>query len=352
VLDLDHTLWGGVLGEDGPRGVTLGEEYPGNVYKEFQRTLLSYRDRGILLAIASKNIEADVLEVLEHHPDMVLRPEHFAARQIHWQDKATSLAAIARELRIGTDALAFFDDSAVEREWVRSRMPEVCVVEVPRDPLGYAAALEASGAFDSIALTREDRSRANEYRAAKDRQAPSGDLVSVEEFLRSLAMRIQIGSIDAKSVARVVQLILKTNQFNLTGRRRTQPEVERMIRNGAIALWARLADRHGDSGLIGVALAQRESLEAFALDTFLISCRALGRKVETALLAAVARLAVARGASWLMGTFIPTPKNAPAATFFPDHGFEPVAGESGRWRLHLPERMPLTPGFYSVVNEA
>jgi len=156
VLDLDNTLWGGVLGEEGIGGIAIGEEYPGNVYKSFQRRLVTLRDRGILLAIASKNNETDVIEAFEKNSDLVLKLDDFATHQIHWNDKASSLKLIAEELNIGTDSLAFFDDSPVEREWIRSQLPEVTVIDVPDDPIGYADALEDSGAFDILAVTQED----------------------------------------------------------------------------------------------------------------------------------------------------------------------------------------------------
>ena len=191
VLDLDNTLWGGVLGEDGVGGIALGEEHPGSAFKAFQRAVRSYRDRGVLLAIASKNNEADVAEVFASHGDMVLTRADFAAVQIHWNDKATSLRAIAEELNIGIDSLVFFDDSPVERAWVREQLPEVTVLDVPTDPLAYIDALDASGVFDQLTITAEDRARTGMYRGEtlrkRDLERTAG---SLDEFLRALQMKI------------------------------------------------------------------------------------------------------------------------------------------------------------------
>lgn len=346
VLDLDNTLWGGVLGEDGLGGIALGESYPGNVFKEFQRILRTYRDRGILLAIASKNNEADVVEAFERHPDMVLRWDDFGARQIHWNDKATSLQAIAEELNIGIDSLAFFDDNPVERAWVAERLPEVCVIDVPKDPLGYVPALEAAGVFDALVVTQEDRDRAELYRTENVRKTLQSRTGTIEEFLRALEMRITIGEFDAATLPRIVQLLGKTNQFNLTTRRHDEAGLAGILETGGIGIWMRVADRFGDNGLVGVALAIPQDND-YVLDTFLMSCRVLGRMAETTMLHALARRVRTRGARWLWGEFIPTRKNAPAAQFLPSHGFVPL---DGRWRLELGAQPELDASMFQVID--
>jgi FkbH-like protein len=354
VLDLDNTLWGGVLGEDGIGGIALGEDYPGNVYKAFQRAIASYRDRGILLAIASKNNEADVVELFANHPDLVLGLDDFAARQVHWNDKATSLRAIAAELNIGIDALALFDDNPVERAWVREQLPEVTVIDVPSDPLHYVAALDDSGAFDQLVITSEDRQRARLYRDDVQRRALESSAGSPEEFLRSLQMRVTIGPIGAATRTRVAQLLGKTNQFNVTTRRHTEAELAALLASDrAIGLWLRVADRYGDSGLVGVALAapvDPGDPAVYRLDSFVMSCRVLGRQVERALLQAVCRRARRAGAHTLLGEFIPTKKNAVAAGFFAETGFAPLDGRAGWWRLDLrAEPAPVT--LFEVLEE-
>lgn len=342
VLDLDNTLWGGVLGEDGAGGISLGSEHPGRAFKSFQAVVRSYRDRGVLLAIASKNNEADVLELFAQHGDMVLRLDDVSAKQIHWNDKATSLRAIANELNIGVEALAFFDDNPVERAWVAEQLPEVTVIDVPRDPLRYIEALDESGAFDHLLLTAEDRMRADQYRAEvarKDLEASSG---SVDDFLRALQMRVEIGPIDAATLPRVAQLFGKTNQYNITTRRYSEGDLSALMsRDGTVGRWMRVTDRFGDHGLVGVALVVKEQDETYRLDSFLMSCRVLGRKAEHALLFTVMRRARALGAQRLVGEFIPTKKNAPAASFFSDTGF--VADARPNWwtfDLHRPSTPP------------
>ena len=334
VLDLDNTLWGGVLGEDGIAGIRLGEDHPGSAYKAFQRVLRGYRDRGVLLAIASKNNEADVAELFAGHRDMVLRREDFAAQEIHWNDKASSLRAIAKQLDIGVDSLAFFDDNPVERAWVREQLPEVTVIDVPADPLRYVDALDDAGAFDHLVITAEDRQRAEQYRTEVVRRDLERSSGSLEEFLRALQMKVTIGGIDAATLPRVAQLLGKTNQFNVTTRRHTETELQAMLDAGAIGLWMRVADRYGDNGLVGVALAVREPGGDFRLDSFLMSCRVLGRRAEHALLHAIVRRARQRGARTLLGEFIPTKKNAPAAGFFADAGFARDPRPAW-WRLDL-----------------
>ncbi|HEY4240956.1 MAG TPA: HAD-IIIC family phosphatase [Kofleriaceae bacterium] len=348
VLDLDNTLWGGVLGEDGIGGIALGEEYPGSAFKRFQRALRSYRDRGVLLAIASKNNEADVVELFGAHADLVLRLDDFAAREIHWNDKASSLRAIAQTLDIGIDALAFFDDNPVERAWVHEQLPDVTVIDVPAQPWRYVEALDASGAFDHLVVTADDKKRAAQYQQDVHRRELAKTVASPEEFLRALGMRVTIGPIGPATLPRVAQLLGKTNQFNVTTRRYSEGELAALLAQpGAIGLWMRVADRYGDSGLVGVALAVPDGA-AYRLDAFLMSCRVLGRRVEHALLGAVAERAAKHGATLLRGEFIPTKKNAPAASFFADTGFA-AAGEH-RWTLDLVGRAVPAP-LFEVIEE-
>lgn len=332
VLDLDNTLWGGVLGEDGINGIRIGDDYPGNVFKEFQRRLAALRARGILLAVASKNNEVEVLEVFENHRDLLLRRKDFAAMQIHWGDKATSLQRIAEELNIGTDALAFFDDSPVERDWIRSQMPEVTVVDVPSSPLDYGRALEESGAFDHLFVSREDRDRAEMYSKEQERTRLKGRSVSVEEFLAELEMRATVGFVGPPTLPRVEQLLAKTNQFNLTSRRHSASKVQAMINAGCIAVWLRLEDRFGDNGLVAAAMARPEEAGQWWIDSFVMSCRVIGRQVETALLSVLAQTVRQRGAEVLVGEYAATPKSQPAADFYSKCGFESLDPDGRLWR--------------------
>ena len=335
VVDLDNTLWGGVLGEEGIGGIKLSDDYPGNVYKEFQRQILALRDRGILLAIASKNNKADVEEAFAKHPDLVLKLDDFSARQIHWEDKASSLEAIAEELNIGIDSLVFFDDSPVERDWVRSRLPGVTVVDVPETPLEYADALESSEVFDFLTISAEDRMRAGMYQSEHGRRQLQKSSVSLEEFLKQLETKATVGRLDRDTLPRVAQLMAKTNQFNLTNRRHTASDLQEMVAAGAVALWLRVADKYGDNGLVGVGIAVPEDSTRWTIDSFIMSCRVFGRHVETALLSGLTREIKERGGSTLVGEYIPTAKNVMVANLYPDHGFVTVNGSGERWEWDL-----------------
>jgi FkbH-like protein len=328
VLDLDNTLWGGILGEAGPGGIALGEDYPGRVYRDFQWAVRTLRQRGILLAIASKNNDTEVHQVFSQHPDMVLRWEDFAATQIHWEDKASSLRAIAGQLRIGLDSLAFYDDNPVERAWVRSELPEVTVIEVPDDPLLRVSALDACEAFDQVAVLEEDRRRAALYETDRQRERVRSESTNLGDFLSTLQIRVTVGAVDGDSLPRVTQLIHKTNQFNLTGRRYTEAELQAQMEGGAIACWLRASDRFGDYGLVGAAFALPEGPQNWRIDNFVVSCRILGRQVETALLAAIAQRASASGGERLIGEYVPTARNAPARDFYAGHSFQ---ADGDRW---------------------
>lgn len=356
VLDLDNTLWGGVVGEDGVGGIALGEEYPGSVYKAFQRHVASLRDRGILLAIASKNNESDVVEAFEKHSDFILKLDDFAARQIHWDDKAISLKTIADELNIGTDSLAFFDDSPVEREWIKSQMPEVTVIEVPDDAMAYAAALEDSGAFDNLSLSSEDLQRPEMYRQESNRRELQMSNVSPDEFFSQLEMTATIGVLDSNTLPRVAQLVAKTNQFNLTNKRHTAPDLEAMTKCGALGLWMRLRDRFGDNGLVAVAVAipvPAESSDStkWKIDTFLMSCRVAGRKVESAFLGVLCNLVRDRGGKTITGEYISTSKNGMVSKFYQNHGFKRQDDEGRYWKLNLADSKVPIPDYISVTIE-
>ncbi len=346
VLDLDNTLWGGVLGEDGPQGIALGEDHPGNVFKSFQRAVLALKDRGVLLALASKNDEAEARAVINGHPDCLLRTADFSAFQVNWNDKASSLAAIAAQLSIGIDALAFFDDSPQEREWVRSRLPAVTVIDVPASPLGYVHALMESGAFDHLSLTAEDRVRAELYRQEDARAALQSQHATIADFLADLGLKVTIGGIGPSTQARAAQLIAKTNQFNVTVRRHSEAELQALLAAGAEGLWMRVSDRYGDAGLVGLAIAVATDDGVWELDTLLLSCRVIGRQVETALLAQLAARVRARGGRMLDAKLVRTPKNAPAHDVFDRHGFDAVG--DGHWRLPL-DRTIERPEFLEVT---
>lgn len=354
VLDLDNTLWGGVVGEDGVEGIELGLEYPGAAWRGLQRVALDLFHRGILLAVCSKNNEADALEAFDGHPGMLLGREHIAAWRVNWTDKATNLRQIAEELHIGVDALAFVDDNPVERHWVREQLPEVHVIELPADPFGYAEAVSADPVFERLDLLQEDRARGRHYVQERQRSDLAAALRSPEDFYRSLQMRIEVAPVTPRARPRVAQLTRKTNQFNLTTRRYTEQEIEALAASPDRAVLSmRSLDRFGDNGLVGVAILHFQG-EACVIDTFLLSCRVIGRTLESAFLALVAEHARHAGASRLQGWFLPTRKNTPAGDFYTSHGFICVAhrDEGSCWELELDSAELHVPPWVEVEQES
>ncbi|HWB82779.1 MAG TPA: HAD-IIIC family phosphatase [Bryobacteraceae bacterium] len=336
-VDLDNTLWGGVIGEDGMAGIQLGTEYPGAAYQELQRTLLDLWRRGILLAICSKNNPADALEALGGHPGMLLKPEHFAAQRINWNEKGQNLREIASELNIGLDAIAFLDDNPVERQQVREQAPEAMVIELPSDPMLFARAVRDFAGFERLSLSKEDRERGRYYAAERQRTQLEATATSREDFYRSLQQEVEIAPVNSLTLARVAQLTQKTNQFNLSTKRYTEQQIAEMSRTGGWLVYSlKVRDRYSDNGLVGVAITWDHD-GTCEIDTFLMSCRVIGRTVETALLAQLACEARARGAKRLEGWYLPTKKNAPARDFYAAHGFQLREEKEGGqfWSLDL-----------------
>ena len=350
VVDLDNTLWGGVIGEDGMHGIRLGQEYPGAAYQALQRALLDLRRKGILLAVCSKNNLEDAMEVLEKHPDMLLKPEHFAAMRINWSDKTQNLREIAAELNIGIDAIAFLDDNPVERAQVRVDLPEMTVIELPADPSKYADAVRDSPVFERLTLSEEDRRRASFYASGRERANAEQSFESKEDFLRSLEQEAEVVTVGPATLARVAQLTQKTNQFNLTTRRYSEQQISELAkRPGWQVVSLRLRDRYGDHGLVGVAIVQFGA-ESCEIDTFLLSCRVIGRSVETALLSHLVETARTRGAQFMRGWFFSTRKNAPAKNFYAQHGFQQESSDSegSPWTLDLQKAEIACPEWIKV----
>jgi FkbH-like protein len=321
--DLDNTLWGGVLGEDGPEGIATGSAFPGNCYLEYQKYLKQLSSRGILLALVSKNNEDDVLEAFNvRAADLALSMDSFVAQKINWNEKADSIRELAKELSLGLDSFVFVDDNPVECEAVRRQLPEVAVVEAPAaQPWRLVEVLSEQPFFDAAVVTGDDVHRADEYRAQAKRAELSSRVGSRDEFLASLGIVCTFQSALDAPLARAVQLLAKTNQFNLTTRRRSAAEVEEYAAaEGGQAVVVRVRDRFGEAGVVGLALARRQG-DSCVIDSLLLSCRVIGRGIESALLAYVGQQALRSGAKRLVGEYIATKKNAPCADFYSDHGF-------------------------------
>ena len=331
VLDCDHTLWGGVVGEDGTLGVHIGgSSNPGNAFAAFQKGIKRLQSRGVILAVLSKNNEQDALDVFQKHPGMLLREADIAAHRINWNDKASNLTELARELNIGSDSMVFLDDNPMERALMRQVHPEVLTPELPADPSGYAAFLSGLRVFETLQLTGEDVNRTKSYAENQQRssleKSAGGDY---NAYLHSLRIRVQCIASQPASLSRITQLINKTNQFNATTRRVTDAEVAEMHASSKwIVIETHVADRFGDSGLTGVAMAECVG-SVLRIDNILLSCRVLGRGVETALMACIVKAAAAHGCSNITGQYIPSAKNAPIADYFEKVGFSSISQTDG-----------------------
>jgi FkbH-like protein len=262
------------------------------------------------------------MAVIEDHSEMLLRPHHFAALKINWNDKAQNLREIAAELNVGLDALAFLDDSPPERALIRSELPEVTIIELPDDPMSYAQTLRDCPAFERLTLSEEDRNRGSYYAEQRQRTESRQSATSLEDFYRSLDQEVEIAPVNSRTLARVAQLTQKTNQFNLTTRRYSEQQVAEMAADSTCRVYsARVTDRFGDHGLVGVVII-READGDWEIDNLLLSCRVIGRAVEKAILAFIADEARAFGVKQLRGWFLPTKKNVPAKDFYSSHQFQ------------------------------
>lgn len=351
VLDLDNTLWGGVIGEDGVQGIRLGHDAPGNSHRALQEVALQLSRRGVVLAICSKNNLEDALGAIQGHPEMVLREQHFAAIRCNWQEKSQNIRDIARELSLGLDSFVFVDDNPVERAKVREALPEVLVVDLPEDPTFYARTVASLTCFETPQLTQEDRNRGQLYvqrRMTEDLRAQSS---SLEAFYESLQTVLTAREVDPMSLGRSAQLLARTNQFNMTTRRHSDAVLQSMQQDGRhVLLSISLRDRFGDQGQVGLVILETPAPDLTAdsaadsaavaaadasmasaahapllIESFVLSCRVLGRGVEQAILHLIAQLAQEKGATRLQAPLIYSKKNAPARDLYRESGFQIVA---------------------------
>jgi FkbH-like protein len=322
VLDLDNTLWGGVIGDDGLQGIVLGQgSATGEAFADFQRYASELSERGIILAVCSKNDDAVAAQAFAEHPEMVLKREQIASFVANWDDKATNIRRIAEEINIGLDALVFVDDNPFERSLVRRELPMVAVPEIPEDPALVGRCLADAGYFESVGLTDDDRARTKQYQLNRARSELLSVATDMEGYLRSLEMVLQWRNFDQVGLQRTVQLINKTNQFNLTTRRYTEDEVLAVMADErSFGLQLRLLDRFGDNGIIAIIIGRPDG-EDVVLDTWLMSCRVLGRQVEQATLNLAASEAKRLGAENLIGVYKPSAKNGMVREHYPRLGF-------------------------------
>lgn len=352
VLDLDNTCWSGVIGDDGMDGINLAAGDPvGEAHLALQAYALALRECGIVLAVSSKNDDAIARRVFREHPDMLLREEDVAVFQANWIDKPANLVEIANSLNLGLESLVFVDDNPAERELVRQSLPQVAVPELPDSPAFYVRTLAAASYFEAVTLSSEDRSRARFYAENAKRAAVQASAGGIDDYLRSIEMKISFAPFDERGRARITQLINKSNQFNLTTRRYSEAEIAALgIETGVTTLQVRLKDKFGDNGMISTVICRDRGTER-EIDTWLMSCRVLGRKVEEAVLAELVRRAREQGISRLVGIYRPSGRNGIVADHYERLGFKPdrVARDGERWLLDIDENAG--PDFPDVFSE-
>jgi FkbH-like protein len=354
VLDLDNTIWGGVVGDDGIDGLVLGQgSAAGEAFLAVQSYAKDLSERGVILAVCSKNDEANVLEAFDRHPDMILKRGDIACFAVNWADKATNLRTIAAELNIGLDALVFLDDNPAERDLIRRELPMVAVPEVGDDPALYPRAIADAGYFESADVTDDDRERNRQYRSNRLRDDARVAATDMPSYLKGLEMRLLWRPFDAVGLPRIVQLINKTNQFNLTTRRYSEKQVSDVMADPKVlGLQIRLVDKFGDNGIVAIVIGRLND-GALEIDTWLMSCRVLGRQVEAATLNLVAELARRRGATRLIGEYRPTAKNGIVRDHYRKLGFAEIPSEADGQTRSARDLSDFTPlKSYIAIEEA
>jgi len=322
VLDLDNTLWGNIIGEDGFEGIKLGPYPEGRSFVEFQKVIKSLSENGIILAINSKNNQQDAMKAINEHPHMILREKDFSCIKINWNDKISNMREISNELNIGLDSIVFFDDDPVNRELLRMSIPEINTVELPKDPSTYAQILRNLNDFNTLKITKDDTHRKIMYKQEQNRQKLESSTENLNEYLKKLDIKIKIKLDDKFSISRISQLILKTNQFNLTTKRYQEEQIKEFVKDETMIVGcSEIEDKFGENGITNVFIIKTKPNE-WIIDTFLLSCRIMGRGIEEGIIGKILEIAKNKGIEKITATFIPTEKNKPAENFLKNYGFE------------------------------
>ena len=339
VLDLDNTLWGGIIGEDGFDGIELGHTSNGKAFVDFQKHLLSLWHQGIILAINSKNNYDDAMKVIQEHPNMILREKNFASIQINWNDKAQNLKQISDEINIGLNSIVFFDDDKLNRERIKQEFPEVLTIELPDDPSQFLPILKDLNDFNVLQRTKEDVERGQMYAQQRERNEFEKSVSNLDDFLDQLDIQVKMKKSNEFLIPRISQLTLKTNQFNLTTKRYQEEEIRNFTNNGDFIVGcAQVIDKFGDNGITGVYIINKQD-KLWNIDTFLLSCRIMGRGVENGILSQILIDAKKNGVEEIHANFIPTQKNKPAENFLSDSGFK-KEGDSWIYKLNNEIKLP------------
>ena len=351
VLDLDNTLWGGILGEDGADGIKIGGDYPGKAFYYWQQALLELSKTGVILTICSKNNEQDVEELWKRNPFIVLRKEHFSAWRINWNDKASNIQELAKELNIGLDSMVFLDDNPAERLLVSQTLPMVAVPEFPSKPYELMPFFKhlVTTYFRVYTITDEDRQKTAQYKANAQRAAARSQFVDMEAYLSSLDMRIDIISANEFNISRIAQMTQKTNQFNLTTHRYTESEIKQLLVEKWKIFCISVSDRFGDNGITGTVFFKPMSGKQFEIETLLLSCRILGKGIEQAFLSFCLNLLKKEGVQKIHASYLPTAKNSQVSDFYDRMGFTltDIRNECKYYELPLHEAFPIKP-YYKI----
>ena len=344
VLDLDNTLWGNIIGEDGIEGIKIGPYPEGRSFVEFQKVIKALSENGIILAINSKNNQKDAMKAINEHPHMILREKDFSCIKINWNDKISNMREISNELNIGLDSIVFFDDDPVNRELLRMSIPEINTVELPKDPSTYAQILRNLNDFNTLKITKDDTHRKIMYKQEQNRQKLESSTENLNEYLKKLDIKIKIKLDDKFSISRISQLILKTNQFNLTTKRYQEEEIKEFVKDETMIVGcSEIEDKFGENGITNVFIIKTKPNE-WIIDTFLLSCRIMGRGIEEGIIGKILEIAKNKGIEKIIATFIPTEKNKPAENFLKNYGFEK---EDEKWIFLLKNKIKI-PDYLEV----
>jgi FkbH-like protein len=344
VLDCDNTLWGGIIDEDGIDGIKLSKHGLGGSFYDFQQELVNLHHRGVALALCSKNNEEDVWEVFDMHPEMLLKREHIAAYEINWEDKAGNIKKISESLNLGLDSFVFIDDSPFETDMVREILPQVEVILVdPKQSFDYRQVIGSTGYFDSLQYSAVDSQRTKMYQAESGRRKLQKRSGCIDEFLEKLGMEVTVKFADEKSIHRIAQLTQRTNQFNLTTKRYSDADIKKFVHNDTCdVLYLSLKDKYGDAGIVGAVILQFSG-DIAEIDTFLLSCRVIGRGVENAFLSCVIEAARLRKVEIVRGEYLPTSKNQQVSDFYSRCGFDE------KLRLNIMDNSVDAPAYFRSV---
>lgn len=352
ILDLDNTVWGGILGEDGLEGIKIGGDYPGNAFLYFQEALISLSKNGVILSICSKNNEQDVLESWELNPFIKLNNKYISAYRINWNNKADNIREIAKELNIGLDSVVFIDDNPTERELVKQELPMVAVPDFPTHPyelmIFYKQLVETY--FRVYELTKEDKSKTEQYKANAKRATEASRFTNIEDFIKSLDIEIDILPADKFNINRIAQMTQKTNQFNLTTHRYTEAEIESFLKEGYLIYCINVKDRFGDNGITGAVIIKNPEHQSDIpqIDSFLLSCRVLGKGIEDVFFKSILKMLERKGYDKVSASYIPTLKNKQVSNFFDKFEVITKASDNDTLYYTLSTKRNEIPSYYKI----